>query len=277
MDDDPFDEGAHRLYMSACAAAGEQAKALEAYALLSSRLAEELGTDPALGTRELHLAILRDQHSADRGGQDGNVARPGAGHGGRATGSARPVLAASSIQVRAGLVGRDRELGKLAAAWAGAGGDEPAVVLVVGEAGIGKTKLAEAFAADAASAGAVVLQSRCYETERSLFLQPVVEALLPAVTRLPAAELGDLLGQDAPAFAALVPEAAAVLGALPAERVAPDMQRRRAFHSVLAFLRELAARSPVLLVLDDLCSTRASPLSSSCTTWAGTQVVPGCW
>ena len=252
MTDDPFDEGAHRLYMSACAAAGEQAKALEAYARLRSRLAEELGTDPALDTRELHLAILRDQHSGDRGWQDGNAVRPGAGQSGRGTGSARPARAASSMQVRTGLVGRDRELGELAAAWARAGGAEPGVVLVVGEAGIGKTKLAEALAADAASAGAMVLQSRCYETERSLFLQPVVEALLPAVTRLPAAELRHMLGADAVAFAALVPEAAAVLGPMPAERVAPDMQRRRAFHSVLAFLRELAARSPVLLVLDDL-------------------------
>ena len=98
----------------------------------------------------------------------------------------------------------------------------------------------------------MVLQSRCYETERSLFLQPVVEALLPAVTGLPAAELRQLLGDDAPPFAALVPEAAAVLGPMPAERVAVDMQRRRAFHSVMAFLRELAARNPVLLVLDDL-------------------------
>src|ERR1022692_2842590 len=250
--DDPFDEGAHRLYMSACAAAGEQAKALEAYALLSSRLAEELGADPAPDTRKLHISILRDQHSGDRGWRDASLTRPGVGQNGPGAGSMHPSRAAGSIPVRAGLVGRGRELGELAAAWARAGGNEPGGVLVVGEAGIGKTRLAEALAADVASAGAMVLQSRCYETERSLFLQPVVEALLPAVTRLPAVELRHLLGEDAPAFAALVPEAAAVLGPMPAERVAMDMQRRRAFHSVLAFLRELAARSPVLLVVDDL-------------------------
>jgi DNA-binding SARP family transcriptional activator len=51
--DDPFDEGAHRLFMSACAAAGERAKALESYARLSSRLAEELGTDPAPETHDV--------------------------------------------------------------------------------------------------------------------------------------------------------------------------------------------------------------------------------
>jgi DNA-binding SARP family transcriptional activator len=58
---DPLDELAYRWYMSACAAAGEPAKALVAYAALRERLASKPGTDPARPTRELHLAILRDQ------------------------------------------------------------------------------------------------------------------------------------------------------------------------------------------------------------------------
>ena len=235
MADDPFDEGAHRLFMSACAAGGERAKALEAYARLSRRLAEELGTDPAPDTQDLYLAILRQQRPGDPG-------RPGS-----APAQAPDVTAASR-----GLPGRDRELAELTAAWAKAAGGEPGVVLVIGEAGIGKTRLAETLAAEAASSGAMVLGSRCYETERSLFLQPVVEALLPAVTGLPAAELRELLGDDAPPFATLVPEAAAVLGPMPADRVAVDMQRLRTFHSVLTFLRALAARTPVLLMVDDL-------------------------
>jgi DNA-binding SARP family transcriptional activator/tetratricopeptide (TPR) repeat protein len=246
MTDDPFDEGAHRLFMSACAAGGERAKALEAYGRLSARLAEELGTDPAPDTHELYLAILRQQRPGDPARPDGGpglLAQPGAGHSSRARGSA-----AASWE----LAGRDRELTELAAAWEKAAAGEPGVVLVVGEAGIGKTRLAEALAVEAASAGAMVLPSRCYETERSLFLQPVVEALLPAVTGLPAADLRQLLGDDAPAFAELVPEAAAVLGPMPPEQVAADLQRRRAFHSGLAFLRALAARRPVLLMLDDL-------------------------
>jgi DNA-binding SARP family transcriptional activator len=244
--DDPFDEGAHRLFMSACAAVGERAKALEVYARLSSRLAEELGSDPAPETQELHLAILRQRRPGDPGRRDGRLAQSGP------AGSRHPGPAPGYAAAARGLAGRDRELAELTAAWARAAGGEPGVVLIVGEAGIGKTSLAEALVAEAASAGAMVLQSRCYETERSLFLQPVVEALLPAVTGLPAAELRQLLGEDAVAFAALVPEAAAVLGPMPAERVAVDMQRRRAFHSVMTFLRELAAHNPLLLALDDL-------------------------
>jgi DNA-binding SARP family transcriptional activator/tetratricopeptide (TPR) repeat protein len=248
MADDPFDEGAHRLFMSACAAGGERAKALEAYARLSNRLAEELGTDPAPDTHELYLAILRQQRPGDPGQPGDGPVRPAALH----TGIRRPSRARDSTAPSPGLVGRDRELAELTALWERAAGGEPRVVVVVGEAGIGKTRLAEALTAAVASAGPVVLQSRCYETERSLFLQPVVEAVLPAVTGLPAAELRQLLGDDAPPFAAVVPEAAALLGPMPPERVAVDMERRRAFHSVLAFLRELAARNPVLLMLDDL-------------------------
>ena len=77
MADDPFDEGAHRLFMSACAAAGERAKALETYARLSSRLAEELGTDPAPETHDVYLAILRQRRPGDPGRREASPAQPG--------------------------------------------------------------------------------------------------------------------------------------------------------------------------------------------------------
>ena len=63
MTADPLDEPAHRWYMSACAAAGDPAKALVAYAALRERLAEELGTDPAPQTQELYLALLQSRPS----------------------------------------------------------------------------------------------------------------------------------------------------------------------------------------------------------------------
>src|SRR5262249_4561517 len=147
-------------------------------------------------THELYLAILRQQRPGDPSQLGDGPAWPAAPH----TGIRRPSRARGSTAPSPDLVGRDRELAKLTAAWEGAADGEPGVVMVVGEAGIGKTRLAEALAAEVASAGATVLQSRCYETERSLFLQPVVEAVLPAVTGLPAAELRQLLGDDAPPF-----------------------------------------------------------------------------
>lgn len=100
---DPLGESAHRWYMSASAAAGEQAKALAAYEALRQRLGRELGTDPAPPTRELHLAILR--------GQDGGrVSAPGR-HRDLARGTP--------------LAGRDREIEVLRQAWDAAAGDGP--------------------------------------------------------------------------------------------------------------------------------------------------------
>src|SRR5579875_3843563 len=193
---DRFDEVACRQYMSACAAAGEDARALQAYALLRAALAEDLGTDPAAETRDLHLAILQ-QRSRTASGRSGPA------------GARRPAVPGTQI------VGRERELAELTAAWERAAAGTPSLALIVGEAGIGKTRLAQVLAGSLESAGATVLQARCYETERSLFLQPVVEAVLPAVARTPAAVLHGLLGEDAATFAALIPEAAAILGPLP--------------------------------------------------------------
>jgi DNA-binding SARP family transcriptional activator/predicted ATPase len=244
MTDDPLDEAAHRWYMSAAAAAGEPGKALAAYAALSERLATELGADPAPQTRDVHLAILREQPG-------GTPAPPGLVTPAR-TGPAPPRPPARPPHDRAPLAGRVAEIGQLRAAWHDAVAGRPRLVTIVGEAGIGKTALAEYLAAEAAVDGASVLRTRCYETERSLFLQPIVEAIMPAVTVLPADRLRLLLGEHAPAAAALLPDAAAVLGPPPPWRGSAEMERRRAFEAVTAFLTGLATASPVLLLVDDL-------------------------
>jgi DNA-binding SARP family transcriptional activator/predicted ATPase len=228
---DPLDEAAHRWYMSASAAAGEQARALAAYEALRQRLGRELGADPAPQTRELHLAILREQ--------DGGLMRTGPGRA--APGGPKP-----------GLAGRDRETAVLRKAWGAAAGGRPGLVTITGEAGIGKTALAGALAAEAAGDGGTVLQTRCYETERSLFLQPIVEAIAPVAASTPAGALRQLLGEHATAAASLLPEVAAILGPGPPGRGSMEMERRRAFEAVRAFLRGLAERNPVLLLVDDL-------------------------
>jgi DNA-binding SARP family transcriptional activator len=228
---DPLDELAHRWYMSACAAAGEPAKALLAYAALRERLASELGADPAPPTQELHLAILRDQ--------------PGEPPDRRQA----PVRPDRRTRV---LAGRDTETAALREAWGRAVAADAGVVMIVGEAGIGKTALAQGLAAEAAEDGATVLQTRCYEAERSLFLQPVVEALAPVAATLTASALQQLLGEHGPAASALLPEVAALLGPPPSWRGSPGMERRRSFEAMTALLAGLAERAPVLLVVDDL-------------------------
>jgi DNA-binding SARP family transcriptional activator/predicted ATPase len=241
---DPLDEAAHRWYMSAAAAAGEPGKALAAYAALSERLATELGADPAPQTRDVHLAILREEPA-------GTTAPPGpAGPASTGPPALRPP--AHPPRVWPVLTGRATETAQLLAAWHDAVAGHPRLVTIVGEAGIGKTTLAEYLAAEADADGATVLRTRCYETERSLFLQPIVEAIMPAITVLPADRLRQLLGEHTQAAAALLPDAAAVLGPPPPWRGSVEMERRRAFEAVTAFLTGLATASPVLLLVDDL-------------------------
>ena len=103
--------------------------------------------------------------------------------------------------------------------------------MIVGEAGIGKTALAESLAAEAAEDGGTVLRTRCYDTERSLFIQPIVEAIAPVVARTPAGALRQLLGEHAEAAASLLPEVAAILGPPPSGRGSMEVERRRAFEA----------------------------------------------
>ena len=244
---DPLDEAAHRWYMSASAAAGEQAKALAAYASLQRRLSEELGVDPAPQTRDLHLAILREQDIGPADGRRGPAGRSaGPAGGGPGRGAAGGGLRGPT------LVGREGEIRALRDAWHRAAGGQPELMMIVGEAGIGKTALAEFFAAEAAEDGGTVLRTRCYETERSLFLQPIVEAITPVVTSTPADKLRQMLGEHAPAVAALLPEAAVILGSPPSWRGSLEIERRRAFEAIRAFLGALAERHPVLVLVDDL-------------------------
>jgi DNA-binding SARP family transcriptional activator/tetratricopeptide (TPR) repeat protein len=236
---DALDEEAHRWYMTAAAVAGEPGKALAAFAALSERLSDELGADPAPQTRDLHLAILQEK-------------RP---HQTVEAGARRRPPQASAAPA-----GRDAEIEVLRQAWGSAAGGYAAVVMIVGEAGIGKTTLAEFIAAEAAADGATVLRTRCYETERSLFLQPIIEAVTPVLSTLPAPVVAGLLGEHVSAAAALLPAVAALLGPPQPWRGSVEMERRRAFEAMTALLRGLAERGPVLLLVDDLQNAGRSTL-----------------
>jgi DNA-binding SARP family transcriptional activator/tetratricopeptide (TPR) repeat protein len=211
---DPVDEAAGRLLMRAEAALDQPARALAAYERLRATLAEEFGTDPAPATRSVHLGILRE---------DEPVAAP-AGAG--------PELA-----------GRAAETRRLAAAWRAAVAGRPALVLISGEAGIGKTRLA-AEALTLAGRSGVVLSARCYAAESSLFLQPFADALGQHAAAAPPALVRELA---TPALGDVVP----AIGP-PAPPSAPELARTRAYAAVHGYLSGLAARGPVLLLLDDL-------------------------
>ncbi len=226
---DPYDEPACRLLMRALQALGEPARALVAFAALQDLLAADLGADPAPETRDLHLALLRDAPTT-RVRPSGNDAET------------------------LGLVGRGEELRRLRSAWNDAAAGAGSLVLVVGEAGIGKTRLCEELVAIASTTGGTVLRARCHEAERSLFLQPVVDAVDGAFRTLPPELTRSAADDAAEVLAGLVPAAAALLGPAGPHsgRTSAQLERRRAFEAVDGFVRRLSVPGPVLLYLDDL-------------------------
>jgi DNA-binding SARP family transcriptional activator len=247
VSDDPYDEPARRALMRAHVAGGEPARALAAYAALRDVLGAELGADPAAETQALHLAVLREEALPAGGG----APVPGGGAI-MARGGAAPAAARGAGDAR-GLAGRADELRQLRGAWNDAAVGHPALILVSGEAGMGKTRLAAELTHIATATGGTLLTARCYETERSLFLQPLAEAIATVVRTLPPGKLPELAGHHAPTLARLVPEVAAVLGQPPTTHVeGADIERRRAFEAVTGFIRALAADGPVLISLDDL-------------------------
>jgi len=234
INDDPWDEAAHRVLMAAYAAAGEPARAVAVYSRLRDLFDRELGVEPAPATRDLYVAILREDAVSGVA-----VVEPAAAR--RGDPGASPAIS-----------GREAELGRLSLAWTSAVAGDPGLVLLAGEAGIGKTSLAAEAVAVAGATGGVVLQARCYEAERGLFLQPIIEALTPALSSLATAELLRIAGDAAATLTALIPSLEKLLRPGPLLRGSPDLELRRAFDAVTAVVTRLSVRGPVLLVLDDL-------------------------
>ncbi|MFG2966683.1 BTAD domain-containing putative transcriptional regulator [Streptomyces sp. NPDC048288] len=140
LDAYPLVEPLTEALMRALHAAGRSAEALNSYAAVRKRLAEELGTDPGAELRKVHEAILR-------GGPAGSVARPASRTPVRAAPEAAPWPGAAPVQLPMGVrgfIGRGDELARLEDILASAA-DQPAAVVITalsGTAGVGKTALA---------------------------------------------------------------------------------------------------------------------------------------
>ncbi len=158
-----------------------------------------------------------------------------------------PVLAAPSVF---DLAGRAAELAVLVDAWKESAEGHGRVVLLSGEPGIGKTRLATETALVARRNGALVLAGRCDE-EMGVPYQPFVEALRFQTALgddIPVDWFGVLPGE----LVRLVPELADRVPVEPSLRADPESERLRLFDALTSWLRTTAASVPVLLVLDDI-------------------------
>ena len=147
------------------------------------------------------------------------------------------------------LAGRDREMAILRGRWESASSGGAATVVVAGEPGQGKTRLAAELAEVAHSDGATVLYGRC-DPESIVVDQPVAEALRWYVAACePAALREQAAGTQA--LVNLVPSLAARLPEF-ASPTTPIADRGEMTSAVIGFITRAAAAQPVLLVLDDL-------------------------
>jgi DNA-binding SARP family transcriptional activator/tetratricopeptide (TPR) repeat protein len=237
---DALDEEAARALMVVHHRTGNDAAALDAYELLRAALSEALGTDPSPDTRDLHLAILRGDESGT------TLERPGAP---RSAPTGDPAF-----------VGREREVAELSRAWTDAADRRPSLVLLVGEGGVGKSRLGAEAVDLASSTGGVIAQARCFEAERSLFLQPVSDALRTVAVSMAPDVLRVAVGDEAGALGGVVPEIRRILRPDRYQPADAEIERRRSFEAVRSFLVALAERAQVLLYLDDLHNAGSSTL-----------------
>jgi len=149
-------------------------------------------------------------------------------------------------------VDREEELGVLRKAWSSAQAGHRVLALIAGEPGIGKTALTAELARLVHADGGLVLYGRWDEHVTAPY-QAFREALNDYARASPDAVLRRDLDGLAEEIARLCPEPAHRVGASTAPaHAAAEAERFRLFESLDTWIRRVAARHPVLLVLDDL-------------------------
>ena len=151
-------------------------------------------------------------------------------------------------------VGRQREMAALKSALDNAQTGQPRMVMLVGEAGIGKTSTAKEFTKFAAAQGSKVLWGRCYESIGMPPYWPWVQAIRSYVRDSDPEILRSVMGAGAGDIAEIVPEVMERLSGLePSPRLDnPEQARVRLFDSITNFLERASRLQPLVLVLDNL-------------------------
>ena len=233
---DPLHEPAHRELIRLLAWCGDRAAALEQYRACVRVLSEELGVAPLPETTAVFEQVY-----------DGALARP--------TTAERPEsqVSAPAVDVTGELplVGRRAEIAALRDALASARPDG-GVAVIEGEAGIGKTRLADELAVHARGRGSV-LAARCHDDEAGLPYGPVVELLRQAVQEGPPDWSTSVPDQSLVDAALLLPELGQLRRDLPAALPldGPGAQVRLMDGVATVLAAACTGREPGLVVLDD--------------------------
>ena len=236
---EPLNETVYQRLIHLYLAMGNRDGVLRTYEACRKMLAEELHAKPAPETEALRERI---KMTADISSPS-LVPRSSAHQAG--------AISASSMLVEGPLVGRTNEYTRLVETFHLAMQGRMQIVILKGEAGIGKTRLANEFLRWAAAQGADVLQGRAFETGGRLSYQPLIESLRSRIERENAPD--DLLSDTWLAeLNRLLPELRDRYPDLPAPESDEAAARNRLFEAVARLGQALAERTPVALFIDDV-------------------------
>jgi tetratricopeptide (TPR) repeat protein len=149
-------------------------------------------------------------------------------------------------------VGREPERELLAAHWAGARAGQAQYVLVSGEAGIGKSRLIDEFAAVAKRKGAAVLRGRGWDLGQAPVLWPWIQAFGSHLDEVGADVVLPLLSDLDPAVVQLWPRLGGSLRVPEAHHVGSETAQLRLFDAMPSLLERLSAARSLIVLLDDL-------------------------
>ena len=230
---DSLSEPAIRLAVEASYLGGDRRGALARFAEYRAHLERETGDAPG---RAL-LSLVRRVESDGDG----------------ALGAAPPSATgwyANPPALQAELVERDREWRALAGAWRSLGPGAGGIVLLDGEAGAGKTRLAEEFLRWVVAEGGTALRGRGYGGSAGVSYGPLVEIIRDALDE---PGIGGCEPDWLSEVARLVPEIRQRFPGLPPASLSNDpMHGSRLFEGVAQMLLALAAERPVVVAIDDL-------------------------
>src|SRR5262245_15626111 len=223
--DDQLDEEAYRRLMRLLALNNDRAGALRVYHTCVTVLERELGVEPSQPTRDAYEALLRLDSAVAPAPERQQLLDPGLP-----------------------LIGRQREWEQLLVAWGQASAGEPGFALITGEAGIGKSRLAEELLNWAQLQGIGVAKTRSYAAEGQLSLAPVTdwlrsEAVRPRLARLDTVWLTEV--------SRILPELLAAQPHLPPYQPMTEYGQRQRFFEALA-RAVFAGPQPLIVLIDDL-------------------------